>query len=60
MPGWAILANLTTDRASRPEGSRMLDSEKLHDPTAGRREIGGAWAVVGVMLLLLSLFSVFE
>ena len=60
MPGSAILANLTTNRASRPEGSRMLESEERHDPTAGRREIGGAWAVVGVMLLLLSLVSVFE
>ena len=38
----------------------MLESEERHDPTAGRREIGGAWAVIGVMLLLLSLVSVFE
>ncbi len=38
----------------------MLESEKFHEPTAGPREIGGAWAVVGVMLLLLSLVSLFE
>lgn len=38
----------------------MLESERLHEPTAGRREIGSAWAVVGVMLLLLSLVAVFE
>jgi hypothetical protein len=38
----------------------MLESERIHEPTAGRRDIWSGWAVVGVMLLLLSLVTVFD